>query len=201
MGKVKRSDEDLAKACQKGDVSALEILFDRYKAPLRNYIRSRCRPKDASFIDTILEEVYVFIFKALRKDEFTRTHPGSFKNWVYQVTRFKCFDAIKDWSRRAKPVSEYYPEEFPGDLDEVRTEPVTDPVVFDQQCRELDKALAVLRPQERRLIMMRRDGLSYKEIKAQPGFSRFSLGRLRQKCSEILEKLRKKIKESSKVSK
>lgn len=193
MQDKKQTDEALVKACLQNDASALERLFDRYKVPLSNYIRSRCWVKDASFIDAILEEVYVFIFKAFREDEFTPTYQGSFKSWVYRITKYKCFNAVKDWSRRAKPVSEYYPEEFPDDLTEVRTEPATDPVVFDQQCRELDKALASLRPQERRLIMMRRDGLSYKEIKARPGFSRFSLGRLRQKCSQILEKLRKKI--------
>ncbi|GAH73522.1 unnamed protein product, partial [marine sediment metagenome] len=71
----KRSDEVLVKACQQNDASALEMLFDRYKVPLRNYIRSRCWLRDASLIDTILEEVYVFIFKTIRKRKFTPTYP------------------------------------------------------------------------------------------------------------------------------
>lgn len=187
----KRDDEDLIRAYQDGDLSALEILLKRYETPLRNYIAIKCFVKDPHFIADILQEVLTIVFREISTGKFRPQRPGSFRSWVYQVAKHQYLNAMNKLRPQAKAISTYYPEEFPGDLDEVRPEPNIDPLVFNQQCEQINQALDKLEPLERKLYSLKNLGTPYKQIKADPDFSRFTLLQLRHKFSEIIEKLRR----------
>lgn len=184
-------DEALVKAHQCGDDSALTNLIKRYEAPLRRYVAFRSWVKEPSFIDDILQTICLIILNSLRKEEFTPKGVGSFKAWAYRICDNICLDENQKVRRRESLLSQRYPDEFPGELDEVKPEPATDPLVFEEQRTQLHRALDKLKQQERRLFELRRQGLSYKQIKETPDFRRFSLGRLRLKYYEIMEKLKK----------
>jgi len=187
----KRGDEDLVKAYQRGDDSALTNLIKRYEAPLRRYVLFRSWIKEPSFIDDILQTIFLIIFNGLRKEGFTPKGTGSFKAWAYGICNNICLDENQKVRRRESPLSQRYPDESPDELLEVKPEPATDPLVFEEQRTQLGRALDKLKPPERRLFELRRQGLSYKQIKEIPDFQRFSLGRLRLKYYEIMEKVKK----------
>jgi len=198
MPNDKRTDEDLVEACRLGDLPAWELLLKRYEQPLRYFLLPFSWIKDASFIDDIIQLTFLTIFKGIKEGKFDPSK-GSFKRWAYGICQKICLAENRKYRRQPKPISERYPEEFPDDLVAHRPEPTPDPEVFDRQRTQLARALEMLTPPERRLFDLRRQGLSYQQIKQLPDFQKFSLGRLRLKYYEIMEKLRTIIKKETKV--
>lgn len=165
------------------DAEALNALLKRYKEPLWNYIRYLTwHKKDKSFIDEICQEVLLTIFE--RVLNFISAGPGSFKSWAYLIAQhktLKAHDRIK--SRITIPFSEIYQEEIPEDIMAIKPEGTN----YARLQAELDKALALLTPEEQILFKLLSEEKQYDEIVKIPPFDKYKddPANLRQKICRL----------------
>ena len=186
-----RSDEQLIDAYRSGDATALDLLIKRYEH-LWYYIFKTSNSKDKSLIDDILSETFLAMVKELKSGGFIPKDEGSFRAWLYEIAHHRCIQANTKLARQPISLSKEYMEAFGyrEKRDDIET--------YQHQMQKLNEALTKLTPKERRLFELRRQGLSYQQIKLDPDFQDYSIGQLRVKYCRIIETLRTILKEGNK---
>jgi RNA polymerase sigma-70 factor (ECF subfamily) len=92
-GMAEISDEELMMEYQQGDVHAFELLFEKYRRPVFNFLyRMLSRQRDAA--EDLLQEVFMKLLKA--KDFYEPR--AKFSTWLFAITRNHCINYLK--SRR-----------------------------------------------------------------------------------------------------
>lgn len=86
------ADEALMLAYQKGDVRAFEILLERHKKPVYNFILRFVRSR--ALAEDLLQETFLRVIKGAARYE----RKAKFTTWLYTIARNLCVDQ----SRRAK---------------------------------------------------------------------------------------------------
>ena len=90
------TDEKLAKLAAAGDRNAFALLYDRYFEKLCIFSRGFLKDEHAAQ-DAVQEVFYRFMQRAALFD------PGqNFSSWIYQVTRNKCLNTIRDEQNRLR---------------------------------------------------------------------------------------------------
>ena len=89
------SDEELALRCQQGDMSAFEVLFERYQAPIRAYIYQIVHNYDDAAC--IAQEAFLKVFEKVNSFDVNR----KFSSWFFTVSRNVAIDFLHSRRRKA----------------------------------------------------------------------------------------------------
>jgi RNA polymerase sigma factor (sigma-70 family) len=184
-----RSDNDLVIAVRRGEDSAFEQLFARYRTRIWTY-SSRILG-DADRAEDVTQEVFISVLRRLRDTE----RPIAFKPWVYQIAKNACIDELRR-IRRTQEVS-FDLESDAEDGSELlfRTAPGPDVAIESKQrLEDLQGAFRGVSDLHRRMLVLRElEGLSYGEIGTRLGMSRpvveSTLFRARRRLAEEYEEL------------
>jgi RNA polymerase sigma factor (sigma-70 family) len=168
-----RSDNDLVIAVRRGEDSAFEQLFARYRTRIWTY-SSRILG-DADRAEDVTQEVFISVLRRLRDTE----RPIAFKPWVYQIAKNACIDELRR-TRRTQEVS--FDLESDGEDGS------------EQRLEDLQGAFRGVSDLHRRMLVLRElEGLSYGEIGTRLGMSRpvveSTLFRARRRLAEEYEEL------------
>jgi len=186
-----RADHELVAAVRRGEDSAFEALFVRYRTQIWSYVSGILRDGDRA--EDVTQEVFISVLRRLRDTE----RPIAFKPWIYQVAKNACIDELRR-AHRAR--------EVPFDLDresEFETCPaelalsVPGPDFAVESKQRLDDLRGAFRGvselHHRILVLRELEGLSYGEIGERLGMSRAvvesTLFRARRRLAEEYEEL------------
>jgi RNA polymerase sigma-70 factor (ECF subfamily) len=142
------TDEALMTAVRAGDLTKLGTLFERYHAPLFDFLARMTGDRTAA------EDMVQDIFVRVLKYRATFRDGGSFETWLYRIAR----NARADYFRLRTPI-----EPLEGEVLD-RPEPQPGPALRLQADRErarLKRALMLLREDKRELIVLAR----YRDMK------------------------------------
>jgi RNA polymerase sigma-70 factor (ECF subfamily) len=156
------TDEALAQRAREGDTRAFEMLLNRYKAPLYNYIRRMVG--NASEAEDLFQDTFMKLYNNL--DRFRPE--GSFRGWLYRIATNTCRDALRrrklrwafslDTGRNPDdaPLSERYASASPNPAEKAAE---------SELAEHLAAAVQNLSAKHRSVFLMARyDGMSYAEI-------------------------------------
>jgi len=131
---------------------------------------------DSDNASDIVQEVFIYLFDKLNQGSVI-LHPNS---WLYRATMNKCIDNLRN-QKRFRPIES---------LQDVQV--VEEELIEKQETiTAINSAIANLKPQEKVLVVLYSEGLSYKEIADATGIKFSSIGKT---LSRTLEKLEKEFK-------
>jgi len=156
------TDAELLKNFKAGDTACLGLIIEKYKTPLFSYIVSLV--KDSALAEDIFQEVFLKIVKT--PDCYKDT--GSFKSWLFTVSRNKCMDHFRATAAE-KSISLDAQEEDEVSLhDTIKSdekEPL-DTLINEDDGEAILNALKKL-PAEQQEVITLRQTMSFKEIAEQ----------------------------------
>ncbi|MGH2886413.1 MAG: RNA polymerase sigma factor, partial [Solirubrobacteraceae bacterium] len=182
-------DHDLVTAVRRGEDSAFEELFSRYRGRIRSYVSGIL--SDADRAEDITQEVFISALRRLRNTE----RPIAFKPWIYQIAKNACIDELRRTRRNLEVPLEEERERPDGDGRVLPGEPGPEVVIESKQLLEdLRGAFRGVSELHHRILVLRElEGLSYHEIGARLGMSRpvveSTLFRARRRLAEEYEEL------------
>ena len=150
-------DELLTAAAARGDESALEMLFERYRRPLYAYF-NRMLGNDVMSADDCFQELWIKVINKLPgyRDE------GKFSAWLFRIARNQVLEHFRREKSRAKIGALTEEGEGPEQVN-FTSEPRS--LVGAQELNEqLEELLARLPAEQREVFIMRQNDLSFKEI-------------------------------------
>ena len=185
-----RPDHELVTAVRRGEDSAFEELFSRYRGRIRSYVSGIIGDSDRA--EDIAQEVFISVLRRLRDTE----RPIVFRPWVYRIAKNACIDEL----RRARHSHEVIPLEQQREsayevADLFSSTPGPDAAVESkQQLEDLRGAFRGVSELHHRILVLRElEGLSYSEIGDRLGMSRpvveSTLFRARRRLAEEYEEL------------
>lgn len=158
IGRVRMpaSDSQLIEAFQRGDESAFEALFERYRSRVVNIANRFLGDRDAA--QDTAQEVFVKVYTSARD-----YRPGAeFSTWLYRVTANACYDALR--KRKRSPVAPA--ADIPETIPDTSASPEAQAASSDL-AREVRSAISALPPNQRLAVILQRfEGLSYQQIAA-----------------------------------
>jgi RNA polymerase sigma factor (sigma-70 family) len=184
-----RSEHHLVADVRRGDDSAFEELFSRYRARVGAYVRGMVR--DHGRAEDLVQEVFLSALRRLRETD----RPVAFQPWIYEIARNACIDEFRR-TRRVYEVPLETDERSPrDDCNMTSHDPTPDAAVESKQrLEDLRRALDGLSESHHRILLLREfEGLSYREIGERMGMSRqvveSTLFRARRRLSEEFDEL------------
>jgi len=184
-----RSDHDLVIAVRRGEDSAFEQLFARYRTRIWTYAGGILG--DADRAEDVTQEVFISVLRRLRDTE----RPIAFKPWIYQIAKNACIDELRRARRSHEVPFDQERETENGTEDLFSSAPGPDVAIESkQQLEDLRGAFRGVSDLHRRMLVLRElEGLSYSEIGDRLGMSRpvveSTLFRARRRLVEEYEEL------------
>jgi RNA polymerase sigma factor (sigma-70 family) len=168
-------DEALMHAVRGGDVGQLGVLFDRYRAPLFDFLSRMSADRAAA--EDLVQDVFVRILKYRR----TYRADGCFETWMFRIAR----NTLADYFRKRRTLESIRD----GDFD--RVAPGPGPVERLERERETDRlkrALMLLADDKRELLVLARyRNMSYERIGAVLGIE---IGAVKVRVHRAVKELR-----------
>jgi len=156
------SDEDLLAQLEKDSSEAFEELYIRYKEKLRSFCVFLL--KSETVAQDIVQEVFIKIW--LNRKQLNTGQ--SFSYYIYTLARNQSFNELR--SAKRKELMENMLLCQQTEMDE--TSAPDTKMIFDEYQKMLEKAIASLPEQKRKIYQLSRDeGLSHKEIATKMGLS------------------------------
>jgi len=165
------SDGDLVAAVRRGDDSAFEELYRRYRRPIAGYVARTVR--DDARVEDLTQDAF---FAALRHLRATDTEID-FKPWIYEIARNVTIDHLRRTSR-AEEVSVDHDERLrPSDRARLVGSAAPESLLVNKErLVHLQGAFDELGDlQARALVMRELEGMSYREIAEKLDVSRSSV--------------------------
>jgi len=184
-----RGDHELVSAVRRGEDSAFEELFSRYRSRIRAYISGTLSDSDRA--EDITQEVFLSALRRLRDTE----RPIAFKPWIYQVAKNACIDELRRTRRNLEIPFDHDSDRADVTLDLLSRDPGPELAMESkQQLEDLRGAFRGVSELHHRILVLRElEGLSYDEIGARLGMSRpvveSTLFRARRRLAEEYEDL------------
>ena len=159
------SDEVLIRRCADGDNAAFDVLYGRYRLPLFSYL-NRLMPKRADQVEDIFQMTWLRAVRNLPR----YTERQRFLPWLCRIAHNLAMDFYRT---KGAVVVETMPEQH----DERLTPPQA--VQRRQMEEALARAICLLPDEQRTVILLRKDGVPFKEIAEREGISlNTALGRM-----------------------
>lgn len=141
-------DHILIKAHLRGEQTAFEVLFKKYRDMVGRLVFSILR--DASLVDDVVQDVFLLVYRHLHKFRWD----SAFKTWIYRIA---VNEAIRQMERAKRwqpfPEGETEPGTLPSSLVVYEVGPSPERMLIDGQHRALvHKALDSLRPHHRVIL-------------------------------------------------
>jgi RNA polymerase sigma factor (sigma-70 family) len=183
------TDHKLVSAVRRGEDSAFEELFSRYRSRIRVYVSGILADFDRA--EDITQEVFIAALRRLRDTE----RPIAFKPWIYQIAKNACIDEIRRAKRNLEVSFDHDLRDAAERLDLLSREPGPELALeCKQELDDLRRALLGMSEVHQRILVLRElEGLSYGEIAARLGITRpvveSTLFRARRRLAEEYEEL------------
>lgn len=147
------SDSDLVSRCRQGDLSAFEVLYQRYRLPLYSYL-NRLVSGQSQTADDLFQQTWVKVLDNLgRYSEQQR-----FVSWLFRIAHNTAMDHFRrDGQREMVEVTESCAVDDSGPWEDLDRQVLLDAV---------EAALGTLAPEQREVVLLRQRGLSFKDIAA-----------------------------------
>lgn len=177
MQKLKKlSDDRLVSAFSNGDNKAFDILLERHKDRIFNYIYNMV--KDVDLANDIFQESFVKAITTIKQGRYNAD--GKFASWISRIAH----NAVIDHFRQEKSQSTISTDETDYDILNRRelAEDTIEDLIIDKSIRDDVRSLILSLPQEQRQVLIMRyyNNLSFKEIAEKTGVSiNTALGRMR----------------------
>lgn len=195
------SDEELMCMFQNGDTIAFDMLFERYKIPIFNFIY-RMLNREKGSAEDLLQEIFIKIVKG--KDLYEPR--AKFSTWLFAITRNHCLNFLKSkrYSEAKNTISldgQYKNSKFSlSDKLAIREDNFRN--IEDKEMLEiLEEAVSILPDKYREVFILHAiEGFTHKEIsevlKINPATVRTDYRRaklmLKEKLSPVLKDKRSK---------
>jgi RNA polymerase sigma factor (sigma-70 family) len=182
-------DHELVTLVRRGEESAFEELFSRYRGRIRAYVSGILADRDRA--DDITQEVFIAALRRLRDSE----RPIAFKPWIYQIAKNACIDELRRTKRNLEVPLDQGRESPDGRDDLLSREPGPEVAIErKQQLEDLRGAFRGVSELHHRILVLRElEGLSYREIGERLRMSRpmveSTLFRARRRLAEEYEEL------------
>ena len=161
------SDTDLIARSREGSQAACRDLVLRYQRPVFNLIVRLVR--DPAVAEEMAQDAFVKAFRGLPTFDTTQ----KFSNWLLKIAQNTAIDHLR--LRRVETVPlEPSADGDPGgaQLVDAAADSPADAAERADAARALERAIALLRPEYRRLVVLRyQEDLSYEEIVEMTGLS------------------------------
>lgn len=172
------TDEVLVRMYTNGCNEAFDVLLDRYKTRLYDYICYQLGLRQDADADDIFQETFVRAIVTLKSNRYN--HDGHFLPWLTRIAH----NLIADLYRRELPLTSTTGEDGDSDLlnDAQLVETYHEAELINEQTLIDVKRLMMQLPELQREVVQMRfyEGLSFKEIAGRTGVSiNTSLGRMR----------------------
>ena len=173
-----QTDEELLERCKNGDDSAFTTLYQRYRLQLFSYLH-KLLPGNNPLVDDFFQQSWAKAAKNLKN----YNHQQKFLAWLCRIAH----NLVMDHFRKQKDT----------ECVELDEQHVSDSVGIEQRLDDealsdaLEKAIVTLSPEQRIVVEMRRQGMSFKEIAdAQNANLNTVLGRMHYAIDKLKELLR-----------
>lgn len=184
-----RSDHDLVSAVRRGDESAFEELFSRYRGRIRAYVAATLSDRDQA--EDLVQEVFISALCRLRNTE----RPIAFRPWIYRIAKNACIDEL----RRARRNHEVPLDRELESPEAACESPLSAPgpevaIESKQRLEDLRGAFRGVSDLHHQILVLRElEGLSYAEIGERLAMSRAvvesTLFRARRRLTEEYDEL------------
>lgn len=171
------TDDELVSLYIGGCCEAFDILLDRHKDRLYNYIEYHLRDSFLS-ADDIFQETFVKVIVTIQDGRYTMQ--GHFFPWLTRIAHNIIMDHFRADAQLPVVTSELEGMDFSGNPDTVESTQET-AMINEQTLRDVKRLMEHLPELQREVVEMRYyQNLSFKEIAAATGVSiNTSLGRMR----------------------
>lgn len=180
------SDQRLVDRCLEGDETAWGVVVDKYKNLVYHLIL-KYRPGDDEAAD-LFQSVWLDAYNDLPK----LRKKGSFKSWLISLTNHKCYHWKKKWKRREKHETNEIDAETLGEEIGVEADFV-EKLERDQLVREAVFSLSDRCREMVTLLFFKTPPMPYKEVAEKLGLATGSIGFIRGRCLDRLQKALKKL--------
>jgi RNA polymerase sigma factor (sigma-70 family) len=184
---MEHSDESLVRACRRGDETAWEVLVSRYQRLV--YAVPRRAGLDAEASADVFQEVFVTLVRSLE----TLEQPERLSAWLLTIARRATWRHVQQRIAARANLAE---------LDEVAEEALDgellpeDALLLLEEQHEVRTALAQLDERCRQLLTMlfySSVSPSYEQVAAALGMAEGSIGPIRARCLERLQRQIKRL--------
>lgn len=151
------ADDVLTAAAARGDESAIEELYNRYRRPVYAYL-NRMLHNDTMTADDIFQDLWIKVINKL--PDYNEN--GKFNAWLFRVAH----NQVLEHFRREKSRSKIGVVTDDGEMPEQMTSS-SDPgsmVAAGELTLRLKKLLDSMPVEQKEVFLMRQNGLSFKEI-------------------------------------
>ena len=177
MQKLKKlTDDRLVSAFSNGNNQAFDILLERHKDRIFNYIYHLV--KDEDLANDIFQETFVKAITTIKQGRYNAD--GKFASWISRIAH----NAVIDHFRQEKTQGTISTDEADYDILNRRdlAEDTIEDIIIDKSIRDdIRSLIQSLPPEQRQVLIMRYyNNLSFKEIAGKTGVSiNTALGRMR----------------------
>ena len=172
-------DHELIAAYRRGDADQFEVLYQRYRRPLYGYL-NRMLPGQAATVDDLFQQTWLKAIDNLERYEDRQT----FFSWLARIAH----NAAIDHLRREKQQPDVPLDDV--DVSEEKEVPWQS-LSAAELGRAVEKAVAQLPPDQREVLLLRQQGVPFKEIAALQGAPLNTvLGRMHYAVNRLREILR-----------
>lgn len=170
------TDELLVQLYSKGDNKSFDILLERHKQSIYNYIYFIVRDRDLT--EDIFQDTFIKAIVNIKQGRYTEN--GKFKAWITRIAH----NLIIDHFRQLKNENTTSNDDSTVDLlnnPKLCEATIEDHIIQDQITTDIRKLISFLPDNQREVLEMRYyQDMSFKEISEQTGVSiNTALGRMR----------------------
>lgn len=189
-------DNALMTRVKQGDLRAFEMLVDKYKQPVLNFVHRTL--SDATEAEDVAQTVFIQVYRSAARYEGS----ARFVSWLFTIARNLCLNEIRRRSRHPTHPLELAPlgtEEAPArQWEDERIDTPLNAVLEGELLHHVEDALAALPEAQRTaLVLFSREELSYQEIAEVLGLS---LGATRSLIHRARERLKGRVRRYLKPS-
>ncbi len=174
-------DHDLVKKCGDGDDEAFEMLYERYRLQLYSYL-NKMLPGQAATVDDLYQQTWIRVLDNLA----TYREQQRFISWLFRIAHNLAVDHFRRESRFQSV-----------DVDEHLEVPAGNPwdqIDHEELMAALDVAITELGPDQREVLLLRQQGMPFKEIAVlQKASINTVLGRMRYAIKRLQQLLRDRL--------
>ncbi len=157
-----RSDVQLMMDVKAGDTASFDLLLEKYRTPLVNYLYRMVR--DTATAEDLAQEVFLRIYRA-RKDYFAG---AKFTTWLFRIATNLALNSVRDNRHRRKELSLDAPA---SDEDEAPIQVPTNEMRIDEhmierdRCEFIRRTIAALPEKQRAAVLLHKyEEMDYGEI-------------------------------------
>ncbi len=178
------SDAMLVRRLQRGEASAFDALFERYRLSLLAYVRARVR--DPALAEDIVQDCFLQMVEWRHRLDPSRSIGG----WLFRVARNRTVDVQRHRGFEVFP-GDGHVRTLAGQTDRQTQGSPADTLMQAEAAAAVERALADLSDGDRDLIYLRfYGGLTLEQIAR---VQRRPLGTVLWRCHRILKQLRRRL--------